>query len=647
MNKQMKKKRCDSFFGMHFDFHARPDQTNIGEFCDYETIDLLLREVKPDYIHCASKGHPGISNYPTKYGTPAPEMKGDVLKMWRELTEKHGVALYAHHSGVLDCQVVSDHPDWAALNENGELSNQKWETSVFSPYVDKVLIPQLIEIATEYHLDGAWIDGDNWGTIEDYSECARRAYKEKTGRDLPAADDEEGRAKYREFCRDGFRDYVKHYCDEVHKAAPDFEIASNWMYTARAPERPYEGVAFLSGDYAQKNSMRTAFFEGRSMQNSKLPWDLMAWGFNENCTKELSQLCAEAAAVISLGGGFEVYNIQLVGTVQKWNIPLWKKLAEFCRAREATCHKAKPHHEGAVLFSPAAFYEHKKELFRGYSEVNDYVLGAKGLLYALLDAGYSTELLLKYQLDDMSDAELSQYKFIAVSDLDTIEDDTKARLEKYAKDGGCVVVCGVHAAKLFEDKLGVKAGELIGDTADPYTRGRLGMLKSPILSVTPTSAEVVLKCTDNYRTNDVEKYVFSTVNRDGKGAWIGVYSNYESYTDATNAGARDAIEDAISSFYPRKAVEKSTHEIQVVLTEKNGALNVNLINVSGHHASDRYANYDEIVPISDVKLSIACGKRSPTVTEIPSGRKLDYTYKDGRIELTLDKLEIHSVIVIK
>ena len=72
-------------------------------------------------------------------------------------------------------------------------------------------------------------------------------------------------------------------------------------------------------------------------------------------------------------------------------------LAKFCRAREATCHKAKPHHEGAVIFSPAAFYKYKKELFRGYSEENHYVLNSKGLLYALLDAGYSTELLLKWR----------------------------------------------------------------------------------------------------------------------------------------------------------------------------------------------------------------------------------------------------------
>jgi hypothetical protein len=36
-----KKKREDSFFGLHFDFHAQPDQKNIGENCDPAMIEKL------------------------------------------------------------------------------------------------------------------------------------------------------------------------------------------------------------------------------------------------------------------------------------------------------------------------------------------------------------------------------------------------------------------------------------------------------------------------------------------------------------------------------------------------------------------------------------------------------------------------------
>ena len=353
--------------------------------------------------------------------------------------------------------------------------------------------------------------------------------------------------------------------------------------------------------------------------------------------------------MIALGGGFEIYNPQLVGSVNKYLIPMWKKLAEFCREREATCFEAKPHREGAVLLSKKAFYERKKELFRGYSEANDHVDEAHGLLYALLDAGYSTEILLTYQIDDMSDEELAKYKFIAVPDLFSIEENIASRLKKYAEGGGCVVVCGTHAAPLFERELGVKINGAAGrEKVFPFCRSRRGTLLSDLLIVSPVGARTVLKCSTDFRTNDIESHIFSTVNDYGKGHFIGVYAKYGDYQNNATAAARDALEDVISVVYPRKEVEISgTHEIQVVLTEKSGAFNVNLINVSGRHSDIKYANYDEIPPICNVKLSICRPSAPNSVTEMPKGRALAYEYKNGRIELTLDILDIHTVIVVK
>ena len=110
------RKRKDSFFGLHFDFHADRNCKGLGD-CNVELIDKMLSEVRPDFVQCDTKGHPGISSYPTKVGNPAPEMKGDLLKTWREVTKKHDVALYAHHSGVWDSEAVAKNPDWAVENE--------------------------------------------------------------------------------------------------------------------------------------------------------------------------------------------------------------------------------------------------------------------------------------------------------------------------------------------------------------------------------------------------------------------------------------------------------------------------------------------------------------------------------------------------
>ena len=108
------KKRRDCFFGLHFDFHANEHTEGIGSEFDGSVLERILREVKPDFVQCDTKGHPGYSSYPTKVGVPAPNIAKDTLRAWRNITEKYQVALYAHDSGILEERAAKDHPEWTA-----------------------------------------------------------------------------------------------------------------------------------------------------------------------------------------------------------------------------------------------------------------------------------------------------------------------------------------------------------------------------------------------------------------------------------------------------------------------------------------------------------------------------------------------------
>ena len=100
--------------------------------------------------------------------------------------------------------------------------------------------------------------------------------------------------------------------------------------------------------------------------------------------------------------------------------------------------------------------------------------------------------------------------------------------------------------------------------------------------------------------------------------------------------------------YARKKVEiEKTHIPEVILTKKDGKFNVNLINTSAPHADSKCLSFDEIIPLRDLHLSIEYPKKPKSVNEIPSGKQLEFKYKDGRVELILDRLEIHSVITIE
>ena len=172
--------RADSFLGIHYDFHAGKDCTEIGKNTTREMIENIIKQVRPDYIQIDCKGHPGLSSYPTKVGNQAPGfVGGDPLKLWRQVTAEHGVALYMHYSGVWDAEAVRLHPEWGAVNADGKVQGKA--ASFFGPYADKLLIPQLRELAGEYGVDGVWVDGECWASVPDYSEAAVKAFREATG----------------------------------------------------------------------------------------------------------------------------------------------------------------------------------------------------------------------------------------------------------------------------------------------------------------------------------------------------------------------------------------------------------------------------------------------------------------------------------
>ena len=99
-----------------------------------------------------------------------------------------------------------------------------------------MLIPQLTEIATDYKLDGAWIDGDIWRAAVDYCDEAKKAFTEATGIGRSRCPLPTPTGAWRDFHRQAYRDYANRYIAEVKKAAPDFEFCCNWAFSTHMPE---------------------------------------------------------------------------------------------------------------------------------------------------------------------------------------------------------------------------------------------------------------------------------------------------------------------------------------------------------------------------------------------------------------------------
>ena len=648
-----KKKRKDCFFGIHFDFHARNTQTNIGATADPALIERMISTVKPDFIQCDTKGHFGISSYPTKVGHPAPDFHSDILKMWREITEKFNVALFAHHSGLWEEAAAQDHPEWAAYDENGKISAKL--VSTVGGYAEGRLIPQLLELANDYGLDGVWLDGDVWCVLPDYSPTMIDLYKAEYGRKPPKSDDRDY-SQYLHFARNKFREYVKKYYDAVKTDAPRFEICSNGLYSSRNPEKPNLPVDFISSDLPL--GMQDFRFEPRCYMQRALPWDVMSWAFacsfdefNINgefyyTTKELNQLCQEAAFALSLGGSYQFVNHPVADTTYEWAIDEWARLADFCRARKEVCWRAAPVPQAAIYCSSAAYYS-EEVLFGGIESL--LMRDARGLLFAMLDNQYSTELIMTNHVT--GDKRLSDYGVIMLPNTHDIEPEAKNALLKYAESGGSLVLTGPDTLKLFQNELGICInGYTENDMVYLNPIGHAVGVKTHTCDFELISSEYVSDMYHNiYLKGRASPAVIERIL--GSGKLIGVNVCFEDYFRRPTAGVRHFAKYIAQRAYPHPTVKVAgSNMIELSLMRKNGKLCVNLINLGGLNGianGVKTLTYDEIPPLYSIALEIVCPTPPAAVFIEPGHTPAQYAYRDGVINMTLEKLEIHSVVTIE
>ncbi len=576
----MPKRRKDCFLGIHFDFHAMPGEEVARRF-DPASFREMLDRVKPDFLQFDTKGHAGLSSYPTSIGTRAKEIRQDLLAFLREETTARDIALFGHHSGLFDQKAIELHPDWAVINADG-VQNQKY-ISPFSPYADELLIPQLKELALNYGLDGAWVDGECWGAHVDYSPWAQKAY----GKPAPRPE-EENYEEYREFCRQGFFRYVTHYIEELKKVAPNFEITSNWIFSPYMPHPICVPVDFLSGDFDCGNAPISGRRNGRFFAARGQTWDLMSWGQNalplswstkNRTTKSAPQLMQEAAMIVSLGGGYQFFNIAYCGGgyLQRWAIPDWESVADFCRQRQI-CHGATPWSNMAVMVPNLPNDPKNTSLFQ---QSTPGMMAYTAWIDALCESGFSPNVIFESELKD---TDLSSYELLLLPFPAEIPESYKGTV---IVDGGGdeALVWLSDGTRLAAMEVGIskQEGEPFGEIRS-QNYFEHDSVATPAAYKQGNTYRLAFSFAEAYRKN------VSTVLRN----WL-----------------RSLIEDTHISL-PVKVSGSSF--VEIATTRKGTDLLVSLINMNGDHRRREVRCFDEIPPL--YHLSVQVGDEIRTVERL-------------------------------
>lgn len=637
----------ERFFGVHFDFHAREDCTKIGETVTDDMLDDFLDRVKPDFIQCDCKGHPGFSSYPTKVGNPAPGFVKNVLPIFRKATRDRNIGLYMHYSGVWDSESIKHHPDWARIDEKGEADPNN--TSVFGEYVDKLMIPQLQELYHEYGVDGAWIDGECWATCQEYNKKYLRNFMEQYGlTELPVTKEDPYFYEFSQYCREGFRNYLRHYLDVLHETCPGIKITSNWAFTSRMPEQVSANVDYISGDYSLQDSVRSARFDGRSIDGQGKPWDLMAWAFSgkfsnaPKTNKPAVQLKQEAAQVLALGGGFQLYYTQnRDASIPMWQTETTAEVAAFCRERKEFCFQSKPINQISILFSTYDFYRQNDRMFSGWSGI---LTPIQGILNAALDANLTVDLQFEYQLHN----KMQEFPLIIIPESHELEEEFKEELRQYVYGGGSVLVIGDQASRMFATELG------LGKT-EQYEPQYLWAEGGGWLNGTDGNALVCQPDAEifeyYYEKNDKRspKHPLSCIKPYGKGKFGAILCNCGvPYSSGQTFGLRELIKSMAERLFPQPVLQvKTPCDADFILREKDGKLYLHCINMLGQHNNPDIYTFNAIPSIHNIEVCLNLGRCPQKLVLQPEGTVIPFVYQDGKIRFTIDKLDIYGIISVE
>jgi hypothetical protein len=377
-----------------------------------------------------------------------------------------------------------------------------------------------------------------------------------------------------------------------------------------------------------------------------MPWDLMAWSFSrqvrepgQSAQKTAVQLQREAAVVLALGGGFQAYFKQKRdGSVFDEQIPVMAEVAKFCRQRQAICHRAEAVPQVALLLSTAGHYHRINGLFsRDLGRLS-------GVLQALLESQHSVEVLGEHHLR----GRMNEYPLIIVPEWEYLEPQFRNDLSAYARSGGNLLLIGPRTAALFASELGItldgepkaEARHLAHQGAFTPTQGQVQAVKLGAR----TQPFGRLYTTDDLNSPSQPAAFITPLGR-GKIAATSFDLGQE-YRRARPPVLRQFLNDLARVLFPKPMIEvKGSTDVDVSLARNHGKLLANLVNTSGPHQAAGII--EAIPPVGPLTVTFRLPSEPAKVTLEPGGRPLVFDYRDGKIQLTVPRLEIHDIIVVE
>jgi len=663
---------AERYFGLHYDLHANENDTVLGARCGEDELVPTLRLMDPDFVQTDCKGHPGYTSWFSEVPTASvsPGVVKDAMAQWRAATAKLGLPLHCHYSGIWDKAAAHKHPEWrvqgppvppeatpTGQNAGAPVSEKMCPRG---PYVDELLIPQMLELIDRYSVDGFWVDGDLWGVEPCYCERCRAAWQTETGLSDPPTETEDANwPRWWLFTLRSFETYVTRYCDAVHAHKPGVLVCSNWLQTFKHPGEPRVPTDWISGDNSWVWGLDGSRCEARFLSTRGKPWDIMLWTFycshgmgkpdSPWVAKPAEMLMQEAAVLLSFGGNVQFYETGgglRDGRLIPWRMQRWGEVGRFVKHRRHWCQDTVTWPQIAILHSE----HHLHASANGRNLMwNVDVSGVQGATFALLESHFGVDILDEWALLPR----LGEFPLVVAPEQQQMSEAMLAALKQYVVDGGKLVVTGAESYDRFGSEfLGVESVDTqeaatwfvpAGDGAVPL-HSRLWRLLRPTAAV----AQGYLGRSP-LATEELSEYPAWTVNQVGAGAVAYVPAAVcHDFAHNRYPDTRRFLAAVVDSLQPGFEVSVTAPTaIDVALRCKEQTRLVHLVNRgSGVPNQPNNGAIDELPVVGPVSLKVALAEEPWRVEEVLEGQPLRWDWCDGTLTVDLEGVRLHAAVAI-
>lgn len=670
---------------LHLDTHFAGFSDVYNGF-DAERAAKIYADAGFQLVSFFAKCGGGYSYYPTKIGIRHPTCHAEYTGELTASLKKRGVRCL-HYMGVVnERELHKTHPEWVVNPDPGKWSREavlKQESATMcynSPYIEESVIPQMKEIVRMFDTDGFFMDGIvqpflQWNC---YCPSCREQFAKEVGGDIPTSDADPKAFVFRQWANRHMEAVMEKMYTEVAKVKPDVAIIFNFTYVPSYPVTPPWYIPHVTwdtptpqmGNYAWNFSFQTRYLNTLP----DVPFSAMNTRGNnwmDYALREPEAFQHECAILLAACGSNYLSDIPYPsGNPDQPVYDAFGKVNERYKTMEPLLDGSKPVKETAVLHSADSVWSKAQMTPQPKWTFSPAYYAVTGAHKALIELHCQMGVInSQVCLDTVQD-----YRVLILSDQRILSGKEAEKIRAFVKNGGALIAThetgtrdganGKLADFSLADVFGVKfAGA--GDVSNCYLRAipELKPFGVPMMDVeaggsytkvTLTTARKLLDLVPPYKgtkggpPDTQPEGPGVTINTYGKGKVIYCATDiFGGYFDKDTPNMRKLAAWMLEQVYPTESrlvvMENAPVSVEMFYNERKGERFVHLVSSSGDKRDIGTPQSQDFPAVHGMRVKVKLDKKPSSLTILPDGKAVNFTFSGGRMTFETLPLRIHDV----